>query len=102
MPNGFCAKCGQRQWVDTQSFIDSRHTKLRMTDGAHDEWLEMPPPPPAPRFTRFQRFASVVMQCACGCGHPMEPGRSDRIYRRECAERLGPAIHSRGPAKGRG
>ena len=86
MPNGKCAKCGQVQWVDTQSFVDSNHTKLRMTDGAHDEWVILPALPAPP--VKFSHYHLPPMLCGCGCGRELEKGRDNATYRRDCKQRL--------------
>ena len=88
MPNGKCPKCGQAQWVDTQSFIDSNHTKLRMTCGAHDEWVLLPEPE-LPVVRRRQQFKLPMPFCVCGCGQRMEDGRDyNAKFRRDCKRRI--------------
>jgi DNA-directed RNA polymerase subunit RPC12/RpoP len=85
MPNGKCAKCGGVQWTDTQSFIDSNHTRLRMTCGAHDEWLEAPPPPPV----AIRRYVQGAVPLCKGCGQPIELYRTNRVYCQPCGHARG-------------
>ena len=87
MPNGKCPKCGQTQWVDTQSFIDSNHTKLRMTDGMHDEWVVLAEPSERV-IRRGWKFPMEMPLCGCQCGQRLEPGRDSATFRRDCKQRL--------------
>ena len=72
--------------MDTQSFVDSNYRKLRMTCGAHDEWLVMPEP--APAAVKFSHYHSPPLLCGCGCGGALEKGRDSATYRRDCKQRL--------------
>ena len=81
MPNGRCPKCSAIQWADTQSFIDSKHTKLRMTCGAHDEWVTLAEPETVTPMR--SHYHLPPLPCKCGCGQFVEPGR-DAAYRLEC------------------